>query len=246
MQILLQDQRPYKLYMKDMVDMEDMEDMEARVRAIHDALVDTYGEPAPPREKPPLASLLQTILSQHTTDANRDAAWKDLTAEFGTDYEAIHKADPDTLAGTIRTAGLANQKAARFQDALDAIVDQTDGEYTLSFLDPMSVEEALSWLTDIRGIGPKTAGIVLLFDFGKPYFPVDTHCERLAKRFELIPEDASYDQAHDLLTEGVPDELHYSFHRLLIDHGRAVCTARNAHCEDSPVCREFCHCEHCE
>lgn len=110
----------------------------------------------------------------------------------------------------------------------------------MAFVDEMGVDEAREWLTDIKGIGPKTAGIILLFRFDKPYFPVDTHCERVAKRFELIPHGASYDRAHELLTERVPDEIKYSFHRLLIEHGRAYCTARDPHCAESPVCRKYC------
>lgn len=220
--------------------------MEKRIRKIHDALADEYGEPEPPRDRPPVDYLINTILSQNTNDENRDAAWDDLVSEFGSDYEAIETAERDVLAETIRTAGLANQKARRIQEALRTVREYTGGGYRMEFIEEMDVDEALEWLTDIRGIGPKTAGIILLFRFDKPYFPVDTHCERVAKRFRLIPEDASYAKAHELLTERVPDDIHYSFHRLLIDHGRAYCSARNPRCEESPVCREYCRCETCE
>jgi len=219
--------------------------MEDRIRAIHDALVDEYGEPEPPRDRPPVDYLVHTILSQNTSDENRDAAWDDLLAEFDSDYGAIEHAEQDALAETIRTAGLANQKARRIQDALRTVREYNDGGYSMDFIEEMGLDEALEWLTDIRGIGPKTAGIILLFRFDKPYFPVDTHCERVAKRFGLLPEGASYERAHELLTERVPDDIHYSFHRLLIDHGRAYCTARNPRCAESPVCREYCRCDAC-
>lgn len=219
--------------------------MEDHIRDIHDALLAEHGAPEPPRDREPLAYLIHTILSQHTSDENRDRAWEDLVAEFDTDYEAIEQADPDHLAGVIRTAGLGQQKARRIQDALATVREHTGGEYRMDFIDGMDLEEALAWLTDIRGIGPKTAGIILLFRFDKPYFPVDTHCERVAKRFELIPADCSYEQAHDLLTDRVPADIHYSFHRLLIDHGRAYCTAQNPDCQASSVCRTYCSCEWC-
>jgi len=218
--------------------------MEDRIRDIHDVLVEEHGEPDPPREMHPVDSVIHTILSQNTSDENRDAAWDDLVSELGHDHEAIENADHDDLADAIRTAGLADQKASRIQDALRTIREHNDGEYSLEFVRRMDVDEAQEWLTNIKGIGDKTAGIVLLFRFGMPYFPVDTHCERVAKRFDLIPEDASYGRAHDLLTEHVPDDIKYSFHRLLIDHGRAYCAARNADC-DNPVCDRFCGCEHC-
>jgi endonuclease-3 len=139
---------------------------------------------------------------------------------------------------------LANQKARRIKDALRTVREYNDGGYSMEFIKEMDVNEALEWLTDIRGIGPKTAGIILLFRFDKPYFPVDTHCERVVKRFGLIPEDASYEKAHELLAERVPDDIHYTFHRLLIDHGREYCSARNADC-DNPICDRFCDCEFC-
>lgn len=218
--------------------------MEARIRDVHSSLVDLHGEPEQPRDMDPIDSLIHTILSQNTSDENRDAAWEDLVSEFGRDYEAIETADHDDLADAIRTAGLANQKASRIQDALATVREHEDGEYSLEFVREMDVDEAKAWLTSVKGIGDKTAGIILLFRFGMPYFPVDTHCERLAKRFDLIPEAASYGRAHELLTEHVPDEIMYSFHRLLIDHGRTYCSARGADC-DNPVCDRFCDCEYC-
>lgn len=218
--------------------------MEERIREIHSALLEEHGEPSPPSDMPPVDYIIHTILSQNTADENRDRAWESLIDEFGQDYREIEEANHDTLADSIRTAGLANQKAKRIQDALRTIREYTDGEYSLEFIEEMEVEEARTWLTNIKGIGPKTAGILLLFCFNKPYFPVDTHCERLAKRFQLIPPQTSAAKAHDLLTEGVPDELMYPFHRLLISHGRAYCTARNPDCDNS-VCRRFCECEYC-
>jgi endonuclease-3 len=218
--------------------------MEQRIRDIHAALVEEHGKPEPPAEMDPVDSIIHTILSQNTADANTNRAWESLLSEFGRDYQVIEEADHDRLADAIRTAGLANQKATRIQDALRTVREHTGGEYSLGFIEEMSVDEAREWLISIKGIGPKTAGIVLLFRFGKPYFPVDTHCERLATRFDLISEDTSAEKAHDVLSEAVPDDIMYSFHVLLITHGRAYCTARNPDCEND-VCRQFCDCAGC-
>lgn len=215
---------------------------EARIRALHDALAEEYGEPDPPRDRPPVDYLIHSILSQNTSDENRDVAWERLVSEFDSNYEAIENADPDELADVIRPAGLANQRVQRIQDSLRTVREETGGEYRMDFIEEMDVGEALEWLTDIRGIGVKTAGIILLFRFDKPYFPVDTHIERLSKRFGLVPENASYEEAHELMTEQVPNDIHYSLHKLLISHGRAYCTARNPDC-DNTICREFCRCE---
>lgn len=217
--------------------------MEDRIREIHTALVEEHGEAKPPREMPAVDYLINTILSQNTSDENRDAAWDSLVEKYGRDYRAIEEADREELVGAIRTAGLGNQKATRIRDALRSVREYA-GDYEMEFVEEMDVDEALEWLTDVRGIGKKTAGIVLLFRFDKPYFPVDTHVERVSKRFDLIPESCSYSRAHDLLTEAVPHEIMYSFHVLMITHGREYCSAQNADCEN-PVCREFCDCEYC-
>ncbi|MBN1814911.1 MAG: endonuclease III, partial [Anaerolineae bacterium] len=87
--------------------------------------------------------------------------------------------------------------------------------------------------------GPKTAAIVLLFALGRPAFPVDTHVHRLSRRLGLIPEETSREKAHELLEEIVPPELYYVFHLNLIEHGRAVCHARNPEHERC-VLREAC------
>jgi len=160
------------------------------------------------------------------------------------DFAAIEAADHDELAETIRVAGLADQKAARIQRALAAIREETGGAYSLAFLDAMATADAKDWLTEIKGVGPKTASVVLNFHFGKPTMAVDTHVERVSKRFGLVPESASNQAAHVALDEIVPDELIYPLHVLLIRHGRTHCSARNADC-DNPVCEAYCDCEFC-
>lgn len=218
--------------------------MTVRVRAIHAALLEEHGKPSEPPEMSGVDYLIHTILSQNTTDDNRDRAWESLLDEFDRDYAAIETSDHDRLAAAIRVAGLAGQKATRIQHALGAIRERTGGDYSLAFLEEQRLDDALGWLTALDGVGPKTAGIVLLFHFEKPYFPVDTHCHRLATRFRLIPPDVSAARAHELLSDTVPNELIYSLHRLLIEHGRTYCTARNADCDNS-VCRQYCQCEYC-
>lgn len=211
-----------------------------RVREIYDALVAEYGEPEPPRDMPPVDYVIHTILSQNTTDENRDEAFATLKDRYGEDYGAIENADIKELAATIRQAGLAHTKAPRIQDALRTVREDTGGEYRLDFITEMDADEAKDWLTDIKGIGPKTAAVILLFRFGKPLFPVDTHVERVGKRLGLIPHDMSTAKAHEAFREGVPDDIKYPFHVLLIEHGREHCSARDPTCDRSPICREYC------
>jgi endonuclease-3 len=222
----------------------------ARVRELHESLVDRY-EPvertsgydadADPGEG--VRQLVTTILSQNVADENTRRAADALFAEYD-DFAAIEAADHEALRETIRVAGLPNQKAERIQRALAAIREETGGAYSLAFLDALPAADAKDWLTDIKGIGPKTASVVLNFHFGKPTMAVDTHVERVSKRFGIVPESASNQRAHDALGEVVPDELTYPLHVLLIRHGRAHCTARSPDCDNS-VCDAYCDCEGC-
>ena len=222
----------------------------ARVRELHESLVDRY-EPvertsgydadADPGEG--VRQLVTTILSQNVADQNTRRAADALFAEYD-DFAAIEAADHEALRETIRVAGLPNQKAARIQRALAAIREETGGAYSLAFLDALPAADAKDWLTDIKGVGPKTASVVLNFHFGKPTMAVDTHVERVSKRFGIVTESASNRRAHDALDAVVPDELTYPLHVLLIRHGRAHCTARSPDCDNS-VCDAYCDCEGC-
>ena len=213
------------------------------IRQLHRDLVDIHGQPEKTYSEDGVRQLLTTILSQNVADPQTAAAAENL---FGTyrDYGEIEAADHDELADVIETAGLKNQKAERIQRALSAIREETDGEYTLAFLDEMDTDAATDWLTQIKGVGPKTASVVLNFHFEKPTMAVDTHVERVSKRFGLIPESASNQRAHDVLNDLVPDDLKYSLHVLLITHGREFCTAQSPNC-DNPVCRQYCDCAGC-
>ena len=225
---------------------------ETQVRALHDDLVALY-EPvdrvaehgADPTAEPGegVRQLVTTILSQNVADANTSRAAEALFNKYD-DFAAIEAADHEELKETIRVAGLANQKARRIQRSLAAIREETGGAYSLAFLDAMETAEAKDWLTDIKGVGPKTASVVLNFHFGKPTMAVDTHVERVSKRFGLVPASASNGRAHDLLDDLVPDELIYPLHVLLIRHGRTYCSARSPDC-DNPVCERYCECEGC-
>jgi endonuclease-3 len=191
---------------------------------IHNLLLAEYGDhPWHPRD--PVASLVNTILSQNTNDVNRDKAFERLRERFPT-WEEVRDAPEAELIEAIRPAGLGPTKAPRIQEALRRITEER-GEIELEFLGEMEVEEARAWLLDIPGVGPKTAAIVLLFALGKPAFPVDTHVHRVTRRLDLIPEKTSREKAHKLLEEIVPADIYYAFHLNLIAHGRAVCHARN-------------------
>jgi endonuclease-3 len=208
----------------------------AKALTVHQLLIEEYGQQEwCPRE--PLSVLISAILSQNTSDVNRDQAWERLKERFPT-WESVLAAETAELAEAIRPGGLANVKAPRIQEVL-RVIEQERGELTLDFLAEMGVDEARQWLTSLKGVGPKTAAIVLLFSLGKPAFPVDTHIHRVSRRLGLIASKTSREQAHEVLEELLPPEIYYTFHLNLIAHGREVCKSQQPRCETC-VLQEHC------
>jgi len=204
---------------------------------VHQRLLDFYGEPTWRNPLPPLDELVSTILSQNTNDANRDRAFDSLRARLPT-WEQVRDASEEEVIEAIRPAGLANQKGPRIQAVLRAITKER-GSLDLSFLEDYSNEEAMDWLLKFKGVGPKTASIVLMFSLGKPAFPVDTHVHRISGRLGLRPEKMSADQAHQHLATQFPPDAYYAAHLNIIRLGREICNARTPKCEDCPL-QELC------
>jgi endonuclease-3 len=218
-----------------MAEADSSSEAERRARAIeiHDRLLAFYGPPAPRLVQDPLSELVQTVLSQNTADVNSDRAYASLVDRFGGDWQAVREAPVREVADAIRIGGLADIKSARIQTILNSIVDQL-GELDLTFLRELPLEAGRSFLRSLDGVGPKTAACVLLFACGKPALPVDTHVHRVAMRLEIVPK-ASPDKAHALLEQLIPPELVYSFHMMLITHGRQICRAQRPRCPECPV-----------
>ncbi len=195
---------------------------------VHAALLAEYGQPLWRNPLPALDELVSTILSQNTNDINRDRAFEALRARFPS-WEAVRDAPEAGVIAAIRPAGLANQKGPRIQQVLRAITAER-GALDLAFLREMPVDQARTWLTHFKGVGPKTAAIVLLFSLGRPAFPVDTHVHRVTGRLGLRPEKLSADDSHAYFEGLLPPESYYAAHLNLIRHGREVCHARRPEC----------------
>ncbi len=202
-------------------------------------LEEKYGRRAWRQSLSPMDELVSCILSQSTTDANRDRGFDALKSRYA-DWGAVHHAPLDELVETVRPAGLANQKAPRIQAALAQIYEER-GDYDIEFLRDLPTEDAKSWLTSLRGVGPKTAAIVLCFGFNLPAFPVDTHVHRVGKRIGFLPDKISADKAHPVMEAIVPPEDYYAFHLQMIYHGRETCRARGPLCDRCPLAA---HCDY--
>lgn len=204
---------------------------------IHTILIDHYGEPTWRDPLPPLDELVSTILSQNTNDTNRDRAFVSLKDHFPT-WEAVRDAPSNEVIEAIRIAGLANQKGPRIQAVLESITVQ-QGKLTLDFLKEYSAEKAKDWLLQFKGVGPKTAAIVLQFSLGKPAFPVDTHIYRVSGRLGLRPQKMTAEKTHEHLASEFPPETYYAAHLNIIRLGREICQARKPRCEICPL-QNFC------
>lgn len=202
--------------------------------AINQRLNESFGYPEWRNPLPPLDELVSTILSQNTNDVNRDRAFNQLRRRFST-WELVRDSDEAAVIDAIRPAGLANQKGPRIQAVLRQITAER-GSLDLDFLaDIEDVEEARAWLLKFRGVGPKTAAIVLLFSLQKPAFPVDTHIYRVSGRLGLRPPNLSVEQAHPYLEALFQPAAYYPAHLNLIRLGREVCQARKPNCPACPL-----------
>ena len=212
-------------------------ELREKARWIYYRLLEHYGEPDWRPHYPPLEELIITTLAQNSTDRNALQAFRRLRERFPT-WEAVMTAPVEEVIEAVRPAGLGNQKGPRIQAILRKLWEER-GDFDLSFLEKMSTEEAEAWLTDIKGIGHKTASIVLLFNFQRPTFPVDTHVSRVSKRLGIAPPKATTRQIRAIWETLVPPEWYYPLHLNLIRHGREVCKARRPLCEVC-VLRERC------
>ena len=133
-----------------------------------------------------VSELVLTILSQNTADTNSFRAFTALRERYTT-WDEVLAAPTDELEDVIRPGGLAPTKSKRIQHVLAEVHAETGGSWDLSFLGERPLLEAREWLTSLPGIGRKTAAIILLFNFGRPQLPVDTHVHRVATRLGMLP-----------------------------------------------------------
>jgi endonuclease III len=205
-----------------------------RVLAIRDRLREMYGTPRLEAHDDPVHELVLTILSQNTSDTNRDVAYAGLRARFRS-WEEVRDAPAAELEDAIRPGGLAPTKAPRIQAVLRELGEPID----LGWLGEAPRQEALDYLLALPGVGRKTAACVMIFALGRPEIPVDTHVHRVGGRLRLFHPRASFDEAHDEMLAITPPEDAYELHVNLITHGRRLCRPARPRCGECalrPMC----------
>ncbi len=204
-----------------------------RLNLVDERLHAWYGVPDWHAYLPPVDELVCTILSQNTNDVNRDKAFVKLKESF-TSWEEVRDADPEEVKEAIRIAGLANQKGPNLQAALRFISDER-GEIDLDWLKGKPSKEVLAWLTQMKGVGLKTASIVMVFSLDIPAFPVDTHIYRVTGRLDLRPPKMNIEKSHYWFASSNQPERFGPLHLNIISLGRDFCHARKPNCMQCPL-----------
>lgn len=205
--------------------------LRAKTWEVYQRLVRAYGErPLVPRREP-MHELISTMLSHRTTQRNEALAYERMWQRFGS-WEAIRDAPIKALTEAISPATFPEVKAPNIQATLRRIIDER-GAASIDFLRDLPAEEGLRWLMALPGVGIKTASLVLLFCFGKPVLPVDTHVHRVSQRLGLIGPGVNAVQAHHRLRKLLPPDPHvlFNFHVSMLRHGQQICVWGTPRCE---------------
>ncbi|MCC6660284.1 MAG: endonuclease III [Phycisphaerales bacterium] len=173
--------------------------------------------------------LVATILSAQTTDAGVNRATPALFRKYPTPADYA-RATPREIEPLIRSTGFYRNKARAVHEAMAAVVDRFGGTV------PRTMKELLS----LRGVARKTANVVLGNAYGiNVGFVVDTHIERLSKRFGLAPWGANVATVERRLMALFPRRRWCDLSHMIIWHGRRACTARGKGCSSHPICQRF-------
>ncbi|HEX4837448.1 MAG TPA: DNA lyase [Solirubrobacteraceae bacterium] len=217
----------------------------ARVRRIRDRLRELYGIPRMAPHGRPLDELILTVLSQSTNDRNRDVAFLRLRERFAApgepiDYAAMLAAPVSDVEEAIRPGGISKVKSVRIQAILAAIAAcarDPDDPLSLEWMRDAPLSESRAYLCALPGVGRKTAACVLLFSYGLPDVPVDTHVSRVGTRLRLFRPGAPFEELHDQMLALTPRGHELELHVNLLRHGRRTCHARNPSCDECALAR---------
>lgn len=171
----------------------------------------------------PFQVLIGTILSQRTKDANTDRASAALFRRYP-DATSLAKAPVRSIEPLIRATGFYRVKARAIRACARELLDRFDGVV------PRSMEELLS----LPSVGPKTANCVLVFGYGIPAVPVDTHVHRISNRLGIV-RTRTPEETEQALRRVVPERYWVPLNPLLVQHGQNLCRPRGPRCELCPI-----------
>lgn len=174
----------------------------------------------------PYQLLVATILSAQCTDERVNKVTPGLFERFPTARDMMN-ADLGEIEKLVQSTGFFRSKARSILESSRDIVEKHGGEV------PRQLEE----LVKLRGVGRKTANVVLGVAFGVPGLVVDTHVKRLTRRMGFTKSQDPVKIEQEMI-KVVPKQDWTLFAHLMIDHGRKICTARKAYCDQCCVLRD--------
>ncbi|MBR2674590.1 MAG: endonuclease III [Mogibacterium sp.] len=164
--------------------------------------------------------LIAVVLSAQTTDISVNKVTPALFERYPSPEE-LAEANPNDVADIIKTIGLYKNKSLNIVKLANKLIEDFDGEV------PGSFDELIS----LPGVGRKTANVILAEAFAEPAIAVDTHVFRVSNRIGLTDAD-DVDKTEEQLKKRLPKDKWIRSHHLLIFHGRKICHARKADCEN--------------
>jgi len=183
-------------------------------------------------DQDPFVLLIATILSQNTNDRNSHRAFQKLEESFLITPENLAAVEPEKLKPSIEVAGLSNIRSRRIVEVSKAVLEKFGGNLNPLFSLPL--DEARKSLMSIKGVGPKTADVVLLFAGNRDVMPVDTNIFRVVDRVGLV-KGRNYERTRNALEQLTPGGKVKVMHVLLIKLGREICRPRRPLCNICPI-----------
>ena len=168
--------------------------------------------------------LVSVRLAAQCTDARVNVVVEKLYEKYP-DVDALAEAPVEEIEKIVRPCGLGNSKARDISACMKMLRDEYGGR----------VPEDFEKLLALPGVGRKSANLIMGDVFGKPAIVTDTHCIRLVNRMGLVDGIKEPAKVEKALWKIIPPEEGSDFCHRLVDHGRAVCTART-----KPYCDQCC------
>lgn len=184
----------------------------------------------PIREAFPL--LIATLLSQNTTDKNSFQAFQNLRSHYDVTPHVLARLQPSDIKPHIEIAGLYEVRSRRIIALSKTVIERFEGDLDIILRRPM--DEARQELMDLKGVGPKTADILLAFKGNRPIMPVDTNIFRVSGRIGLV-EGRNYERTRAALEEVIPEKKLGEMHFALIKLGQDICKPRRPLCPLCPI-----------
>jgi len=206
-----------------------------KLRRVIDKVLERFPiEDIPLRGLSPFEALVAVILSQKTNRENVRKALERFRERFGS-VEEVAEASAREIGASIKPAGLWRMKAPRIKLIARQVLEFGGLEKILE----LPYEDAKKILSSMKGIGPKTADVFLMFMRGDPVLPVDTHIFRVMRRLGFADERDGYEELRRKLEEATEPGKRIKAHLALIEFGREICRARNPRCDMCPF-QSFC------